>query len=539
MLSDSVPQPAARSHDGENESIGNLPPILLRTNSTRNKPGPKPKPLDKRIYRPAKAVKRVERSYSQRKKVEVLMFLHNHWIAKDETEKLFRRPTYRDAEVFFKIPSSTISNWNQSKQIEMLVSQGPGSHYGGTHAVSHHWWPELEERIFTEFIERRGEGKVVRRGWFRRLSTRLYKELYPDTTHLFRFSAGWFNRFLKRYCIAIRFTTNKASKIPAEFQSHILSWLRFNRPNSLPRNGLEKAHLITDVGRFRLGQICNMDETPIPFEFLNGRTFEIKGAKTVWAKQTRGGWDKRQATLILYVFADGLPRIKPKLIFHAVTGTQIRRNEEPLYDKRVTIEFNPTAYNNEALFLRWIEEELIKLEDWKDGGLLAIDAAEFHKTPKILSSLREHAIIPSLIPPGCTGLVQPLDISINKPFKELLRDYVDSYIEEKERAGKEAWSVGDRRVMVTVCVGRAWDHFCQNSRHLVITSFRNVGLSLHPDGREDRELNIKGISTSELQVGNGQEQPETCDNWEDERTLATESDESEAVAYDLPVAHLD
>lgn len=355
---------------------------------------------------------------------------------------------------------------------------------------------------------------MIRGGWFRQLSTGLYTEFYPDTTHLFRFSAGWFNRFLKRYGIAIQFTTNKASKIPEEFQIHILSWLRFNRRNSLPRNSLEKAHLISDVGRFRLGQICNMDETPIPFEYLNGRTYEMKGAKTVWAKQTRGGWDKGQATLILYVFADGLPRIMPKLIFHATTGAQIRSNEKPLYDKRVTVKFNPTAYNNEALFLRWIEEELIKLEDWKDGGLLAIDAAEFHKTEKILSTLRENPIISSMIPPGCTGLVQPLDISINKPFKELLRDYVDSYVEEKERAGKESWSVGDRRVMTTICVARAWDQFCLESRHLVITSFRNVGLSLHPNGSEDQELNIKGLTTSELHVGNGQEQPEISDTWE-------------------------
>jgi len=278
-----------------------------------------------------------------------------------------------------------------------------------------------------------------------------------------------------------------------------------------------------------------MDETPIPFDFLHRRTYEMKGSRTVWAKQTKGGWDKRQATLILYVFADGLSRIKPKLIFHAATGAQIRRNEEGLYDNRVTIEFNPTAYNNEALLLRWIDEALIKLEDWKDGGLLAIDAAEFHKIERVLNTLPNHCIIPSMIPPGCTGLVQPLDISINKPFKELLREHVESFAEEKEDAGKETWIVGDRRVMTTTCVSHAWAQFCQESRHLVIISFQNVGLSLHPNGSEDQELNIKGLCTSELVVGDGYEagRGENNDIWEEEQTLGMASDESEAVEYEV------
>jgi len=46
-----------------------------------------------------------------------------------------------------------------------------------------------------------------------------------------------------------------------------------------------------------------------------------------------------------------------------VTGAQVWRKEEALYDKLVTIEFNPTSYNNKALFLHWIEKELIKLEN--------------------------------------------------------------------------------------------------------------------------------------------------------------------------------
>ena len=113
MLNDSILQQGAPS--GGNESIGII--LSISPSSNRIKPGPKPRQLHKRIYHPLKAVRRVERSYSQRKKVEVLMFLHNHWIAKDETEQIFHRRTYTDVEDFFKIPSSTICNWNQPEHI--------------------------------------------------------------------------------------------------------------------------------------------------------------------------------------------------------------------------------------------------------------------------------------------------------------------------------------------------------------------------------------------------------------------------------------
>jgi hypothetical protein len=48
-----------------------------------------------------------------------------------------------------------------------------------------------------------------------------------------------------------------------------------------------------------------MDETFIFFEYFNSYSYEVTGAKTVAAKSDRSGWNKRQATLIFYVFADG------------------------------------------------------------------------------------------------------------------------------------------------------------------------------------------------------------------------------------------
>ena len=66
-------------------------------------------------------------------------------------------------------------------------------------------------------------------------------------------------------------------------------------------------------------------------------------------------------------------------------------------------------------------------------SLLLLDAAGFHTTPDILQTLRSANITPSIIPGGCTGLIQPLDTAINKPFKQYLRDYTEAYVDNKER----------------------------------------------------------------------------------------------------------
>ena len=161
-----------------------------------------------------------------------------------------------------------------------------------------------------------------------------------------------------------------------------------------------------------------MDETPIPFEYLDGATYESSGSKTVWVKSTRSGWDKRQASLVLCVFADGVPRIPPMVIFH---GTGKRLGDEfDYYHPGVLIEFNEKAYMNDQLFLRYITDYLIPALEGRPT-LFALDLMGSHKTPAVLDTLRKHQIIPSLIPGGCTSLVQPLDVSINKPMKDMIR----------------------------------------------------------------------------------------------------------------------
>lgn len=163
-----------------------------------------------------------------------------------------------------------------------------------------------------------------------------------------------------------------------------------------------------------------MDQTPLPFEFLSGQTYTLKGEKTVWVKGATSGWDKRQATLQLTVFADGENYVHPLIFFRGQGAGVAVQKEKSLYDPRVVVKFNPTAYANSENMLEWLEEQVIPVLEGQPT-LLALDLFGGHKTDDVLDTMKANDITISVIPAGCTGIVQPLDISINRPFKDILK----------------------------------------------------------------------------------------------------------------------
>ena len=111
------------------------------------------------------------------------------------------------------------------------------------------------------------------------------------------------------------------------------------------RNGEDEQ---CDVGRFKLSQIANMDQTPLPFSFTNGDTYADTGDKTVWIRRGASGMDKRQCSVQVTLFADGKARVKPLVIFKG-QGRRIPFREKVRYDSRVRVTFQPKAWCDEAV----------------------------------------------------------------------------------------------------------------------------------------------------------------------------------------------
>jgi hypothetical protein len=461
----------------------------------------------------------------------------------------------------------------------------------GSYRQREPWKKVKEEQMEIELNQRfeqvRAQGKKVTAKWLLRHARDIYGKLHPDRVvrpehgrayYLgFKFSEGWMNAFKKRYYISFRAGTKQAQKSPEDLLPVIQKWLQFNRRMTIVQPGsncgISQDPSIPTVGRFKLSEIANMDQSPLPFELQKGRTYAQKGSNTVSIRRARSGWEKRQCTLQLIVFADGIPRAKPLLMFHGIENSKDTRRlrEKKKYHPGVVVIFNPKAYANTSNLIDWVRRQYRPASAYSlndhEPRLLVLDAFAPHKNKgrkvqqkesqkakekrleeeRLQQQLREEFTklntTLSIIPGGCTGYVQVLDVSVNKLIKQYIEEAEEAWIDkhmEQWKAGQ--FTIGDRRVLMTNWVAEAWEKVHTIHKDTIIKTFRQVGLALNPDGSEDSELKIKdlpGITVGDfdrpVSVSNDDIKDsviEVQDREEDEEEVTTDSGDDTGEDFD-------
>lgn len=132
----------------------------------------------------------------------------------------------------------------------------------------------------------------------------------------------------------------------------------------------------------------------------------------------------------------------------------------------------------------------------------------------MIKALNTEGLEVKKIPSGTTSVLQPPDVSVNKPFKNGIRKKWDKWICDGER---EFTKNGNRRKasyeLVCRWVSEVWKEI---SPELLIKSFEASGLTLNPDGSEDNRM------SSRLQA--------IVENRMDDDVLIEESSEEEPIA---------
>jgi len=115
--------------------------------------------------------------------------------------------------------------------------------------------------------------------------------------------------------------------------------------------------------------------------------------------------------------------------------------------------------------------------------MLVLDVHKAQKTPAVKDLMHRFNTLPVMVPAGCTSLVQPLDVCINKPLEDRIRALADQhYVDHILEWSAQKYTASERRILMTQWVGQAWKSIHHELQQTTIQwSFRKCG---------DHDINI-------------------------------------------------
>uniref|UniRef100_A0A5S6Q4Z3 DDE-1 domain-containing protein n=1 Tax=Trichuris muris TaxID=70415 RepID=A0A5S6Q4Z3_TRIMR len=156
-----------------------------------------------------------------------------------------------------------------------------------------------------------------------------------------------------------------------------------------------------------------------------------------------------------------------------------------------------------------------------ERSLLVWDSFRGHTARSTRSCLRACKVEAAVIPGGLTSILQPLDVSLNKPFKNHIREEWITWMAN----GQHAFTTGGYMrapSFAELChfVINAWNKI---GAETVKKSFRKCSISTPLEGSEDDELWDSGESEG---VGSESGSVSAIEELVEEEELSTEADPS-------------
>ncbi|XP_075742515.1 uncharacterized protein LOC119169112 isoform X1 [Rhipicephalus microplus] len=161
-------------------------------------------------------------------------------------------------------------------------------------------------------------------------------------------------------------------------------------------------------------QIGNADETPVWFDMPSLTTITQCGAKDLKLLST--GNEHSRFTVMLACTADGR-KLPPFIIFKRKTMLK------KVFPPDVVICVNKKGYMNEAVMLEWIK---VVWNRWPGAllhlrSMLVLDVFRDHLTDAVKRALGDGETGLAVISGCMTSTLQPLDVVLNKSFKDRVR----------------------------------------------------------------------------------------------------------------------
>ena len=148
---------------------------------------------------------------------------------------------------------------------------------------------------------------------------------------------------------------------------------------------------------------------------------DSKGTKSVSIMTT--GHEKNRFTVMLACPGDGT-KLPPCVVFKRKTLPK-----DLVLPRGIHVRAQAKGWMDKSLVKDWLNSIWIKVGGLlRKRNLLVWDSFRAHLSDNVKRVLKSSRTDVAVIPGGMTSLLQPLDVGVNKPFKDNLRQYWNEWM---------------------------------------------------------------------------------------------------------------
>lgn len=370
----------------------------------------------------------------------------------------------------FAVTESNIRYWRKQK-LALAETNASRRAFRGPKRGN---FPELEVKLL-EYVRKLCDEEITLSHEMLRLKAQELATEQGISSVQFKASRGWVCRFLKRKGLSLQKRTSLCQRMLSEFDVKIINFHR--HVIKLRKNN-----------GYLLSQIGNANHVPLYFDMPTNTTLAEKDYKSFLIQKT--GCEKLRCNVMLAITADGT-KLPPYVIFKRKTmpidnipkGIHVRVHEKGWMDAAMLGDWMRTVWNRRPG------------SKLKKPSLLVWDNFRGYLGEGTKAILKAMMTDLAVIPIGLTSVLQPLDVSVNKPFKESVKKlYLQWVAEEKQTLAPTEKIKPPSSEIICLWILMAWDMV---KPEVIIKSFLKTGISNKLDGSENDAFWCKGTVNEE------------------------------------------
>ena len=276
----------------------------------------------------------------------------------------------------------------------------------------------IKEELFKWFKQQRDKRDIVTVRLLQQQAQRIAKEKPELGLVDAKFCRQWVTAFCREWRMSRKRKTNAVSRTRTEQGEIVYQFLK-------------KVKELREKVKYDI--FVNLDETPFYFDMSSNYTMDFTGSRETLIRTHKLA--KTKITLVLAITSEG-EFLKPQIVFPCTS--RFPKDASHLRAKMlntVDIKWNKTGWNTGQMMISWVTSVLAPVAESGKKVLFVIDHSSQHVNRDMEVCLREHKIDCVIIPKGMTPFLQPLDVVINKPMKDYVRQHYDDWLSKKEEGG--------------------------------------------------------------------------------------------------------